>query len=141
MSEASDRLRGLLTRLETYKILSWSRSSKDMPTVNPQDRERAGLADADVVASRYIRASFNGKKHNHALVIDVDHPTWLVKSSTPGHYHLYIDPPGGIPDAAYWNLIDALHRAGIIEEGYRNASLERGFTCVRLPWIKKEGTT
>lgn len=37
----------------------------------------------------------------------------------------------------YVDLLNALARAGVVEQGYVDSSLERGYTAVRLPWIKK----
>jgi len=37
-------------------------------------------------------------------------------------------------------LLVALAEAGVIEEGYLKASLERGHTALRLPWVKKNIT-
>jgi len=74
-------------------------------------------------------------EHRHKVVLDIDLPAKLIPSSTPGHFHLYIDHE--IPHNDYMNLLLALMKAGLIEPGYYNASLERGFTAARLPWVKK----
>lgn len=71
----------------------------------------------------------------HKVVLDIDLPCRLIESSTPGHYHLYIDTP--VPWIGYRNLLDALAAAGIIQPGYANASRDRGYTRLRLPWIRK----
>lgn len=73
----------------------------------------------------------------HQVVLDIDHPCWVVESSTPGRHHLYIEVPGGISWPHYQNLLNALSSAGVIETGYRNASVRRTFSTLRLPWIKK----
>lgn len=70
------------------------------------------------------------------VVLDIDLPAQLVPSSTPGHFHLYIDKE--VPTDKYMRLLEVLAEVGIIEEGYKEASIARGFTAVRLPWIKKE---
>lgn len=72
----------------------------------------------------------------HKLIIDLDLPAQLIPSSTEGHFHLYVDKE--IPDAAWQTLMYALAAAGLIEPGYMRASITRGFTAVRLPWVKKE---
>lgn len=127
-SVAASGLRDLLNRLTTFKVIHWGPSS-DAP--DGHDRETANLSDAHVVSS--LR-----EDGRHAVVIDIDHPTWLVKSSTPDHYHLYIDVPGGIEHKDYMGLLAMLARVGVIEEGYKGASWQRGHSDVRLPWIKKE---
>lgn len=129
LSVEASGLRALLGRLRYYKVLAWTSSKNDKFT----DREEVvDMTVADVVSSRY-----NNGQARHALVIDIDHPTWLVKSSTPGHFHLYVDVPGGIPHETYLYLLNALAQAGVIEQGYSNASHERGSSMVRLPWVKK----
>ena len=65
-------------------------------------------------------------------------PAWLIPSSTPGHSHLYVDV--SIREDAYFQLLDALANAGVIQRGYADASKRRGGTALRLPWIKKETT-
>lgn len=72
----------------------------------------------------------------HRLVLDIDHPVHVVPSTTPGHFHLYIDHP--IKATAYWKLVAAMVDAGLVEPGYLGASERRGFTCVRPPWVRKE---
>lgn len=71
----------------------------------------------------------------HYPCIDIDIPVRLVPSSTPGHSHLYVDEP--ITWDTYKNLLVALADAGIVEEGYLNASLKQGGTTVRMPHVKK----
>jgi len=71
----------------------------------------------------------------HRPVLDIDVPCVLVPSSTPGHFHLYIDKP--MSWKTYHALLCALGEAGILEGGYVGASIERGHTAVRLPWVSK----
>lgn len=120
--------KNLLGRLTAFKVLHWGVSSTAPDT---RDREQAPMADAHVVSS------LRKEDGRHALVIDIDHPSWLVKSSTEGHYHLYVDVPHGIPWDQYKRLLVALSAAGVIEPGYASASIMRGHSDVRLPWIKK----
>jgi hypothetical protein len=128
LSESAKTLRLLFDRLMCFTIKDWGTSS-DKPF--PSDVTAATLAKADVVSSRY-----NDGSARHALVLDIDHPAWLVKSTTPGHFHLYVDVPGGIPHQTYLNLLVALAKAGVIEPGYSAASRARGHSDVRLPWVK-----
>ena len=74
----------------------------------------------------------NGK---HAPVIDIDIPIAVYPSSQLGHYHLYIEKE--ITWTQYTRILKALSSAGIIEEGYLNASLERGYTAVRPVGVVK----
>lgn len=86
-------------------------------------------ADANVITSQLLDSDL------HAPVIDVDLPMRWVPSSTPGHGHLYIDHP--MPAAYMWALIELLAEIGLVEPGYLRASQARGYTSVRLPWVKK----
>ena len=63
----------------------------------------------------------------------VDHE--LVPSSTEGHCHLYLD--ADLPEQPYLRLLAALARIGIIEPGYAKASIARGHSAARLPWVRK----
>lgn len=130
MSEKAASLRALFDRLTCYKVVHWGVGSSD-PSVF--EDVSASVADAHVVSS--LRGG--DPTGRHAVVLDIDHPAWLVESSTPGHFHLYIDVPGGIPDHNYRTLLNVLAVCGVIEEGYKEASLARGHSDVRLPWIKK----
>jgi hypothetical protein len=72
----------------------------------------------------------------HKPVLDIDMPAKLIPSSTPGHFHLYIDH--AMPWGRYAELLRALAAAGLIQEGFAESSIQRGYSVVRLPWIKKE---
>ena len=71
----------------------------------------------------------------HRPVLDIDFPAALIPSSTPGHFHLYLDKQMNF--ATYVILLDALAAAGVIEKGYASVSKARGYTSARLPWVKK----
>lgn len=129
MSENAKALRAMYTRLILRKP-DFSSGGYSDPTAEPISHL---LEEATVVTSEHRAPG----PRRHALVIDIDHPSWLIKSSTPNHYHLIVDVPGGIEDNDYWLLLTALYRAGVIEKGYARASERRGYSAVRLPWIKK----
>ncbi len=68
----------------------------------------------------------------HRPVLDIDFEARLIPSSTPGHYHLYLD--GALVEhSKYQYLLTVLASAGIISDGYLGHSLERGYTAVRAP--------
>jgi hypothetical protein len=90
---------------------------------------------ADVDEATVSTSLMAAKPGTHKVAIDLDLPAKLIPSSTPGHYHLYIDHE--IPEAHYFALLEALEQCGLIEPGYLGASLQRGFTAVRLPWVRK----
>jgi len=71
----------------------------------------------------------------HLPVIDIDVPCVLVESSTPGHYHLYIDHP--VVDELYWQMLEAMAAAGVVQKAYVGVSKRRGQTFVRVPGLKK----
>ncbi|MEU7814082.1 hypothetical protein [Pseudonocardia sp. NPDC049154] len=71
----------------------------------------------------------------HKIVLDIDHPVRVLESSTPGHHHLFIDK--AVSWAKYQHVLHALAVAGVVEPGYVAASIDRGCTAVRLPWVKK----
>jgi len=71
----------------------------------------------------------------HAPVIDLDYGTqlWptaeLMHSSQANHHHLYINKP--IQADLYWDMLKAMANAGIVEPGYCDASINRGYSAVR----------
>ena len=65
----------------------------------------------------------------HLPVLDIDYTASLVGSSTPGHFHLYLDQP--ISWYKYAIVLATLGWAGLIEPGYAKAALRRRGTFVR----------
>ena len=61
-------------------------------------------------------------------------PCRVVESSTPGHYHLYIDQR--MRWGEYKDLLKALHKAGLIESGFYDASIRNHATMLRPPWVR-----
>ena len=93
------------------------------------------MDEADVVSSE-LHGFPNGVSM-HAIALDIDYPVFVVPSSTEGHWHLYIHKPGGIPHQGYMALVALLGHLGVIEPGYATASLRRGHTDLRPPWVRK----
>ena len=91
--------------------------------------------EANVVGSLAVGHDPEAPWAVHYPVLDLDFQAHLQPSSTPGHHHLYIDYP--VPAPAYFRLLRALQAAGLLQPGYVEASEERGFTAVRLPWVLK----
>ncbi len=139
-SEYGRGLLSLFERLVPYHVKDWGNDdSGDKANNRPGDRERvADLSNANVVTSLLDSTERSRSADRHILALDIDHPSWLIPSTTPGHYHLYVDVPRGISTAELDHVLDALAEAGVIEHGYAGASKERGFTSVRLPWIEKQ---
>lgn len=93
------------------------------------------LDRANVVLSKVEPASAWADMNLHKPLIDIDMPAKLIPSSTPGHFHLYIDKTMHWDD--YRLLLVSLHRCGVISTGYLETTLVRGYTTLRLPWVKK----
>lgn len=118
----------LLANLRLFKVTRWDEDSS--VTYSQEMREPASIIDANISTS--IREDSDD---HHALLLDLDVPAWLIPSSTPGHSHLYVDVR--IPSQRFYDLLDALADAGVIQRGYADSSKRRGGTALRLPWIKK----
>jgi hypothetical protein len=97
------------------------------------DPDRAITTDT---AEGNVITSLVAGTNRHKPVLDLDLPAKLLPSSTPGHFHLFIDKE--MSWETYEQLLRALADAGLIEPGYVSASQSRGYTAVRLPWIRKK---
>lgn len=75
----------------------------------------------------------------HAPAIDLDIPVQLIASSTPGHFHLYIDKE--ISWDRYEDLLRAFVKAGLVEEGYFRQAQRFKQSFLRLPSVKKKRVT
>jgi hypothetical protein len=74
----------------------------------------------------------------HKPVLDIDFPVQAVPSSTPGHFHLYLDKK--LTWEQYDRLLGVMAEIGLLEPGYVSASRDRKHTSVRLPWVRKATT-
>lgn len=98
----------------------------------PEDTTRREVTDPDdalLVGSRLVNSDL------HAPAIDLDVPARLIPSSTPGHFHLYIDVP--MSWEQYDTVLSALAFAGVVEDGYVNASRSREQSFLRRPGVTK----
>lgn len=105
-------------------------SSEDSKTIDHGDTPFETTRDnANLVSSLC-----QGGKHKP--VIDIDFPVRLVESSTPGHFHFYIDVE------MTWDqqckLMLAMEEAGIVQRGFREFSEKRGMSFVRPEWVRKD---
>lgn len=117
-------------RIIPKRFLYKADMAKDSEGGFAPDRKRV-QCEANVVSSE----AANGL---HYPVLDIDFPIYVIPSSTPGNFHLYIEK--GLTWAMYGKLLIALADAGLIQEGYLNACLERQATYVRLPWVSKDAS-
>lgn len=105
-------------------------------TGNPGPIEH--VVPTGIDAANVMTSQVAGRPEAHKIVLDIDLPCRLIPSSTPEHYHLIIDTE--MSWNSYHTLLTILGVLGVLEPGYVSASIERGYTCVRLPWIKKGDT-
>lgn len=95
------------------------------PDLRPADHHTATL-----VTSKLEDSSL------HMPVIDIDMPCMLLPSSTPGHFHLYIEK------AMTWEkflaILEAMEDAGVIGPGYLKYTRKRGYATVRYPGVTKQ---
>lgn len=91
------------------------------------------IEDANLVSSRIAGMSLHSNLH--APTLDLDMQCALVSSSTPGHFHLYIDKV--MTWENYQKLLIVMREVGILERGFVNCSIEQGQSTLRLPWVTK----
>ena len=109
----------------------WFSDHLNDKTLRRDTRRRARPAEANLVASRR-------EDGLHMPTIDVDHPSRLEPSSSPGHYHLFIDVP--MTWRSYRRLLRALYLGGVIGRNAYWRSLDRGASFVRPPGVFKTET-
>lgn len=105
------------------------------------DSERVVTSEqeANLVTSTLVdQSSSSGTKTTvlHAPVLDIDFDAKLIPSSTPGHFHLYLQKAMTWDD--YVVLLNALGNTGILEPGYVASALRRGYSSVRKPGVYKQ---
>lgn len=96
------------------------------------NRQPCSKAEANLISSE---GTLFEEDEFHYPVIDLDIPCRLIPSSTPGHFHLYIDHP--VPQDKYLAMIQAMADAGVVQQFYAEAAKLRGATFVRPEWVKK----
>lgn len=94
-------------------------------------RDEADIDKANIVCSDIKYTD----KQVHKPVLDINMPVKLIPSTTPGHFHLFIDCP--MSWEKYQLLLEVMAAVGIIEHGYMKTSVQCKGSDVRLPWIKK----
>lgn len=113
-----------------FKNIDWSLGSGSSKDAD-KNRVECAVDEGEVISSEN-----SDHPGFHSVMIDIDRlNVWLRPSSTAGNYHLYIHK--AIPWNYYLELLEALHKCGIIETGYLEASRRRKATFLRVPWMKK----
>lgn len=91
-------------------------------------------SESDVVISLLADSE---KSNLHMPVLDIDYSANLIPSGTEGHFHLYLNKPIEWED--YILLLSTMAAVGLIEQGYADASIRRGYSAARVPWKPKRG--
>ncbi len=128
MNDAQDHER---RAVEESGRIFWYSSKLNDKTLTRDDRSQCSPDGANLVSSLT-------KFDTHMVTIDVDHPALLVPSSSPGHFHLFIDTP--MNWRSYRKLLKALYKAGVIGRNAYWRSLDRGASFVRPPGVFKTTT-
>lgn len=116
------------------KFASKEEEEKSSSQGDDYDSQAPEHPEVDIHKADLITSEVEGGK-KHKVILDIDFPAQLIPSTTPGHFHLYLDKE--LSWADYSDLLEVLGDLGIIETGYANASVNRGYSAVRLPWVKK----
>lgn len=120
------------TREEAIQLLDSGTLSQRLIDQKGYDvSEAVTEEDANSFSSHIV-----GRPGFHAPVLDIDFQAELVPSSTPGHFHLYLEKQ--VHWEKYKKLLLALEDCGIISKGYARASITRGATYVRKPGVYKK---
>jgi len=124
MSNQCDRLYLYVPAVDLEEPTPYKDSVKQKTTKVPE--EKANLISSECADGL------------HAPVLDIDLPINVLPSSQLGHYHLYIDKKMSWED--YTILLKALAACGVVEKGFVDAALDKGYTAVRKPGVQKPGT-
>lgn len=110
-----------------YKVENLTAS--DVTPKQPDDRVEVTEREANLVSSQLQNSDF------HMPILDFDFECELIPSSTPGHFHFYINKEISWPE--YMAVLTSLAAAGLLEVNYVQASIARRATFVRKPGILK----
>lgn len=128
--DSSGRSYAYSATMQNYKARKPKRDEYGALTL---ERDTSTVA-ADAWGANLITSYSNGTG-GHKPVIDLDFPARLIPSTTPGHYHLYIDE--AISWNAYVQILNALLNAGLIQQAWYEGAINNGYTAVRPPWVHK----
>lgn len=88
------------------------------------------------VEPNLVSSLLDAEDRRHSPVLDIDFEARLIPSSTPGHFHLYLDGLE-MDQETYDDLLKALADAGVLSTRYVGFALDRGETVVRREGVTK----
>lgn len=109
--------------------LNWKELEDEAKTARPDEVDTP--EDANLIGSKADILEPDG----HLPVIDMDLPCHLEPSTTPGHFHLYVNKV--VAWDKYVAVLKAMYEAGLVEEGFYEMTVSRGESFVRPPWVAK----
>lgn len=133
--DVSRFLKAFIESSKKYVIRFWEQASDNPNFADRDGRFEVPAAEYASVVSSELDDGYPDRTPLHRVVLDIDWQAELVPSTTPGHYHLYINK--AMTWDQYVKLLDVMAEVGLLQQGYVTASKVRKATMVRLPWIKK----
>lgn len=122
--------------IDTLYAVATNRKLFNQPDLEAYEKHKVmGDARAAVDVSQANLISSEVSRGKHMPVIDCDFGVQAIPSSTPGHYHLYLDQE--LTWDQYKALLDGFHKAGLIQDGWYDNAMSDERSYVRLPHIKK----
>jgi hypothetical protein len=118
----------LQTHLEDYDQAPNQGLNRSHPRLIPYKADDSHLGEANLISSEV-------GPNVHMPVIDCDFPINTVASSTPGHFHLYIDKE--MTWQQYKALLDGMLNAGLIQKAWYENAMDHQRTYVRMPHVRK----
>ena len=135
-----DQYKAVESRLEAVQRLSRFRHIlwyKETLNDSSEDFDKAVGLRSEMDRANLITSQLGSDENSnmHAPVLDLDFYAHVEPSSTPGHFHLFLDKAMKWQD--YQRFLVTLASFDIIEQGFMQASIDREASAVRLPWVKK----
>jgi hypothetical protein len=125
-SQCSDGFHRLVIDVDMDARVDWTEWGKSVLTCHQPEKEVESF-----FGSRKIKVP--AQHFAHLL----DGQAWAVPSSHKNHFHVYSDAP--YTWGEYFELLKQLRQEKIVDQRYYLYSIERGFTAVRKPWVRKLG--
>lgn len=123
--------------IDTLYALATGRKTYFQPNLDLYERHREmGNARTEQSVEKANLLSSEVRTDVHMPVIDCDYGIQAIASTSPGHYHLYIDRELTWPQ--YKALLEGFYKAGLIEKRWYENAIRDKRTYVRLPHVKKQ---